>query len=262
MSSDTQSTPQTHAFQAEVAELLRLMVHAVYSEGDIFLRELISNASDACDKLRYEAIAKPELLGRRRAARHPPDAGHRGRHADGRRYRHRHGPPGADRQPRHHRPLRHARLHEPARRGQGRHRAHRPVRRRLLLGLHGRGPHRGDEPAGGGERGVGVALVGQLRLRGGSRHRGAGRPRAPRHRGRAAPEARPEAVSRAAHDRAHRAHLLRPHPLPHRAGRGQGRPRARSTPPAPSGSGPSPSSRRRTTPRPTARSRARSTSPP
>src|SRR3954471_15850114 len=53
---------ETHPFQAEVAELLRLMVHAVYSETDVFLRELISNASDACDKLRYEAIAKPELL--------------------------------------------------------------------------------------------------------------------------------------------------------------------------------------------------------
>ena len=53
---------ETHAFQAEVAELLNLMVHSVYSETDIFLRELISNASDACDKLRYEAIAKPELL--------------------------------------------------------------------------------------------------------------------------------------------------------------------------------------------------------
>ena len=63
MSSDPQGTPVTHAFQAEVAELLGLMVHAVYSESDIFLRELISNASDACDKLRYEAIAKPDLLG-------------------------------------------------------------------------------------------------------------------------------------------------------------------------------------------------------
>jgi molecular chaperone HtpG len=63
MSSDTQTAPQTQPFQAEVAELLRLMVHAVYSEGDIFLRELISNASDACDKLRYEAIASPALLG-------------------------------------------------------------------------------------------------------------------------------------------------------------------------------------------------------
>ena len=54
---------ESHSFQAEVAELLRLMVHSVYSETDIFLRELISNGSDACDRLRYEAIAKPELMG-------------------------------------------------------------------------------------------------------------------------------------------------------------------------------------------------------
>src|SRR3954467_4473103 len=53
---------EAHQFQAEVAELLRLMVHSVYSETDVFLRELISNASDACDKLRYQAIAHPELL--------------------------------------------------------------------------------------------------------------------------------------------------------------------------------------------------------
>src|SRR5215475_6295983 len=53
----------TQPFQAEVSELLHLMVHSVYSETDIFLRELISNASDACDKLRYEAISSPELLG-------------------------------------------------------------------------------------------------------------------------------------------------------------------------------------------------------
>src|ERR1700691_6692759 len=54
---------ETKAFQAEVSELLNLMVHSVYSETDIFLRELISNASDACDKLRYEAIANPDLIG-------------------------------------------------------------------------------------------------------------------------------------------------------------------------------------------------------
>src|ERR1700759_634692 len=57
------SSAVSQPFQAEVSELLHLMVHSVYSETDIFLRELISNASDACDKLRYEAIARPELVG-------------------------------------------------------------------------------------------------------------------------------------------------------------------------------------------------------
>jgi molecular chaperone HtpG len=58
----TESTVEAQPFQAEVSELLNLMVHSVYSETDIFLRELISNASDACDKLRYEAIANPALI--------------------------------------------------------------------------------------------------------------------------------------------------------------------------------------------------------
>ncbi len=49
-------------FQAEVARLLHMMVNSVYSEKEIFLRELVSNGADACDKLRYEAITKPELL--------------------------------------------------------------------------------------------------------------------------------------------------------------------------------------------------------
>ena len=57
------SAVHTQPFQAEVSELLHLMVHSVYSETDIFLRELVSNASDACDKLRYEAIESPALLG-------------------------------------------------------------------------------------------------------------------------------------------------------------------------------------------------------
>jgi molecular chaperone HtpG len=67
---------QTHQFQAEVAELLNLMVHSVYSETDVFLRELVSNASDALDKVRYEAIARPELLaGDEKLAIHiKPDA--------------------------------------------------------------------------------------------------------------------------------------------------------------------------------------------
>ncbi len=53
---------QTHGFQAEVRELLRLMIHSLYSHREIFLRELISNASDANDKLRFSALAQPELL--------------------------------------------------------------------------------------------------------------------------------------------------------------------------------------------------------
>ena len=65
-----------HQFQAEVSELLNLMVHSVYSETDVFLRELISNASDACDKVRYEAITRPDLLAddEKLAIRIRPDA--------------------------------------------------------------------------------------------------------------------------------------------------------------------------------------------
>jgi molecular chaperone HtpG len=58
----TDTAPVSQPFQAEVSELLHVMVHSVYSETDIFLRELISNASDACDKLRYEAIANLSLM--------------------------------------------------------------------------------------------------------------------------------------------------------------------------------------------------------
>jgi molecular chaperone HtpG len=55
--------PERHSFEAEVSRLLHLMVHSVYSNKDIFLRELISNAADACEKLRYLAIAEPQLAG-------------------------------------------------------------------------------------------------------------------------------------------------------------------------------------------------------
>jgi molecular chaperone HtpG len=61
MTVDTQ--PQIKEFQAETKQVLRLVIHSLYSHKEIFLRELISNASDACEKLRFEAIAKPDLLG-------------------------------------------------------------------------------------------------------------------------------------------------------------------------------------------------------
>ena len=63
MTAAGESRTESRAFEADVAKLLHMMVHSVYSDRDVFLRELISNAADACEKLRYEAIANPALLG-------------------------------------------------------------------------------------------------------------------------------------------------------------------------------------------------------
>jgi molecular chaperone HtpG len=62
VSSSENAETKTQSFEADVSRLLHLMVHSVYSDRDIFVRELVSNAADACEKLRYEAIAKPELI--------------------------------------------------------------------------------------------------------------------------------------------------------------------------------------------------------
>ncbi|RYE33064.1 MAG: molecular chaperone HtpG [Hyphomicrobiales bacterium] len=58
----TTATTENRSFEADVSRLLHMMVHSVYSDRDVFLRELISNAADACEKLRYEAIATPTLI--------------------------------------------------------------------------------------------------------------------------------------------------------------------------------------------------------
>ncbi len=220
---------KTHPFQAEVAELLRLMVHSVYSETDIFLRELISNASDACDRLRYEAIAKPELMadGAPLAIRIAPDktAGTLTIADNG---------IGMDRQElidnlgtvaRSGTRAFMSKLSE-AKDGAG------------LIGQFGVGFYSAfmvadritvvSRRAGTDETWV-WSSDGRRRLRRRARRRRAGGARGARHRDRAAPERRREEISRAAGDPPRRLDLFGSHPVPDRARRGAGQ-GARSEP--------------------------------
>ncbi|MBX6324029.1 MAG: ATP-binding protein, partial [Rhodospirillaceae bacterium] len=58
---DTAVAEERHGFQAEVSRLLDIVAHSLYSDKSVFLRELVSNASDACDRMRYLALTQPEL---------------------------------------------------------------------------------------------------------------------------------------------------------------------------------------------------------
>src|SRR5271157_1659091 len=62
-SQNAETQPQINEFQSETKQVLRLVIHSLYSHKEIFLRELISNASDACEKLRFAALANPALMG-------------------------------------------------------------------------------------------------------------------------------------------------------------------------------------------------------
>ena len=103
-------TAETLGFQAEVQQLLQLMIHSLYSNREIFLRELVSNASDACDKLRFEALHNEALFENDSELAIRVDYDPAARTLTDCRQRRRHEPRRGDRESRHHRQVRHARV--------------------------------------------------------------------------------------------------------------------------------------------------------
>ena len=208
---------ETRTFQAEVSRLLDIVAHSLYSEKEIFLRELISNASDACDRLRYAALTEPSLGegdAHYRVVLTPVKSSRTLTIAD--------NGIGMNRDELIENLGTIARSGTAAfveradRRRQEGHEPDRPVRRRLLFGLHGRRQGRGAEPQGRRQRGLALGLrrPGQLHDRA-RRRRAARRPHHAAHaRGR-------RGVSRAAPAAPDRQDLFRPHRAADRAGRRQ-----------------------------------------
>ena len=189
---ETSMDKQTLSFQAEVKQILHLVTHSLYSNKEIFLRELVSNASDACDKLRFEALDNTALF---EDAAEPRGARvlRQGREdADHPRQRHRHERRGGGRTPGHDREERHARVPgQPGRREEEGREPDRPVRRRLLFGFHRRRPHHGGIAPRRPDARAGRALE----QRGRRRIRGRGdRPGRARHRRHPAPARRRRGV--------------------------------------------------------------------
>ena len=154
------ATKETLGFQAEVTQLLHLMVHSLYGNKEIFLRELVSNASDAGDKLRFEAMTDARAVRERSRSEDPRQLRRAGAHDHRVRQRHRHVAAGSHRPHRHDRQVGHARVLRPAHVGPRQGRAsHRAVRRRLLLLVHRRRPrhagHAPRRPDGGPRRPLG-----------------------------------------------------------------------------------------------------------
>ena len=228
------TTPEIPPFHPAVRPLLRPLVLTVYAVWVLFLLFLRSptppTPATSCATRRSPAPARSATTGSRSAsagqAAGTLTIADNGIGMDR---------AGADRQPRHHRPLGHRAFLDRLAEAKDGARPDRPVRRRLLLGVHGRRPHRGDEPRPRRLGGLRLALVGRQGFEIAQASAGA-RARAARHRDRAASEGGRQALSWSLRDRAHRAHLLRPHPVPDRARR-QGRRAAPDQRRARSGSG-------------------------
>ena len=108
MSTTTETTahaPERMEFKTELKQLLDLIIHSLYTKKEIFLRELISNAADAIDKVRFESLTQPRGARRRLRLEDQDHPRREGRHADRLRQRHRHEPRADRREPRHDRPL-------------------------------------------------------------------------------------------------------------------------------------------------------------